>query len=297
MLKAWEGLGYYRRARQLQAAAQSDRGDARRCCPRGCDGRPPLPGVGPYIAGAVLSFAFDRPEPIVEANSQRVLARLLALDADLKSSAGSRRVWEAAARLVPPAPGDFNQASMDLGALICTPRQPGCLVCPLSSWCRGRWARAPGRAPPIDSEADAGRGLRGLRPGPSTEPGAGCPPRAGRLWEQFWEFPTIHVNGPDPARRSFGDAVGLAEGVRRLAGVNAEIGPPSATIRYAVTNYRVTLTVSRGEARSGRPRPGPGLIDARSGRARTAGGVDLQLGRASPDCPHSEGPGWPEVGA
>ncbi len=72
----------------------------------------------------------------------------------------------------------------------------------------------------------------------------------GRLWERFWEFPTVHVAGPDPAGRSFGAPVDLAEGVRRLTGIGAEIGPPSATIRYGVTNYRVTLEVSRGEARS-----------------------------------------------
>ena len=95
--------------------------------------------MGPYIAGAVLSFAFDRPEPIVEANSQRVLARLIALRSDLKSSVARRRVWLAAGRLVPPRrAGDFNQALMDLGAMVCTPRQPSCLFCPLVPVCRAR---------------------------------------------------------------------------------------------------------------------------------------------------------------
>ena len=73
----------------------------------------------------------------------------------------------------------------------------------------------------------------------------------------------MHVAGPDPAGRSFGDPVDLAEGIRRLTGIGAEIGSPSATIRYGVTSYRVTLEVSRGEAISGTARPGPGLIGAR----------------------------------
>ena len=84
-----------------------------------------LPGVGRYIAGAILSFAFDRPEPIVEANSQRVLARLLAIEDDLKTASAQQRIWQAAERLVPAVgAGTFNQALMELGALVCTPREP-----------------------------------------------------------------------------------------------------------------------------------------------------------------------------
>jgi A/G-specific adenine glycosylase len=264
VVKAWEGLGYYRRARQLQAAAQQVVRMHGGNIPDDAAAVRALPGVGPYIAGAVLSFAFDRPEPIVEANSQRVLARLVALRDDLKSTAARRRVWLAAGRLVPPRrAGDFNQAMMDLGALLCTPRQPSCLLCPVAALCRARRLglqdaipRTTPKPPPTAvSEACAvvhGRGRilivqRGR----------------GRLWEQFWEFPTIHLAGPDPAGRSFEAPVELAEGVRRLTGITADIGPPLATIRYGVTNYRVALEVSRGEARSGHPQPGPGLIDAR----------------------------------
>src|SRR5262249_55796601 len=260
VLKAWEGLGYYRRARQLQAAAQQVVRLHGGSIPHDAEAVRALPGVGPYIAGAVLSFAFDRPEPIVEANSQRVLARLVALRDDLKSTAARRRVWLAAARLVPPRrAGDFNQALMDLGAMICTPRQPSCLLCPVAASCRARRLglqdvipRTTPKPPPTAvSEACAVVHRRGrlliVQRGP------------GRLWERFWEFPTIHRAGPDPAGRSFGSPVELAEGVRRLTGVAADIGPPSASIRFGVTNYRVTLEVSRGEARSGSPEPGPGL--------------------------------------
>src|SRR5439155_14503968 len=98
-----------------------------------------LPGVGRYIAGAILSFAFDRPEPIVEANSQRVLARLLAIKEDLKLRSTRERIWRVAEWLVAGrGAGAFNQGLMELGALVCTPRQPGCLVCPVSTLCRAR---------------------------------------------------------------------------------------------------------------------------------------------------------------
>ena len=166
VLKAWEGLGYYRRARQLQAAARQVVREHGGTIPDDPDGVRALPGVGPYIAGAVLSFAFDRPEPIVEANSQRVLARLVALREDVKSAAARRRIWQAAGRLVPPrGAGDFNQAMMDLGALVCTPRQPSCLLCPVAAHCGARRLGLQDVIPRTTPEAAADRGLRGLCPG------------------------------------------------------------------------------------------------------------------------------------
>ncbi len=266
VLKAWEGLGYYRRARQLQAAARQVVEGHGGMIPNDPGAVRALPGVGPYIAGAVLSFAFDRPEPIVEANSQRVLARLIAMGDDLKTTPARHRIWEAAGRLVPPVrAGDFNQAMMDLGATICTPREPSCLFCPVAGSCQARRLglqgmiphATPRRAPEQVGEAcavvrDRGRVLV-VRRGP------------GRLWADFWEFPTIHVSGPDPAGRSFGRPVDLVEGVRCLAGVSALIGPASTTIRFGVTRYRVTLDASPGEATPDSPAPTPGsrLIEAR----------------------------------
>ena len=125
VVKAWEGLGYYRRARQLHAAARTIVREHGGVMPDDPAAVRALPGVGRYIAGAILSFAIDRPEPIVEANSQRVLARLLAVREDIKVASTRERLWQAAARLVPAEnAGAFNQALMDLGALVCTPREP-----------------------------------------------------------------------------------------------------------------------------------------------------------------------------
>ncbi len=264
VLKAWEGLGYYRRARHLQAAARQVVREHEGMIPDDPAAVRALPGVGRYIAGAVLSFAFDRPEPIVEANSQRVLARLLAVREDLKTSTVRERIWQAAEHLVPEhGAGDFNQALMDLGALVCTPRTPSCLLCPLATLCRARQlgiqdaipVTTPKPPPAAVNEACAVVSREGqvliVQRGP------------GGLWEHFWEFPTIHVGGADPAGRSFGGPVELAEGIRRLTGIRAEVGPLSTTLRYSVTNHRVTLNVHRAEARSGTLDPGPGLVHAK----------------------------------
>ena len=262
-LKMWEGLGYYRRARQLHAAARAIAREHGGVFPDDPEAIRALPGVGRYIAGAVLSFAFDRPAPIVEANTQRVLARWLAWRGDLKSSATQARLWQAAERLVPPeGAGTFNQAFMELGALVCTPRAPMCLVCPVAADCH---ARALGlqdalpvttpKPPPLAvAEACAlvareGRVLIVQR-------------GAGGLWEHLWEFPTIHVSGADPAGRSFGESVDLAEGVFRLTGVRARIGAVVQTLNFGVTKHRVRLVAHAATAQATEPAPGPGLIRA-----------------------------------
>jgi A/G-specific adenine glycosylase len=264
VLKAWEGLGYYRRARQLQAAAQTIVREHGGAIPDDPTLVRALPGVGRYIAGAILSFAFDRPEPIVEANSQRVLTRLLAISENLKAASTLERLWHAAARLVPSTgAGTFNQGLMELGALVCTPREPACLICPLSALCASRRLGLQDRLPVVTP-----------RPKPlAVTEACAIVTSAGRilivqrgrggLWEQFWEFPTIHMQGVDPAGRSFGEPVQLAEGVRRLTGIAARPGPPVKTIVYSVTKHRVTLIAHVAQGQSATPRPGSGLIDAR----------------------------------
>jgi A/G-specific adenine glycosylase len=130
VLAAWSGLGYYRRARALHEAARAvrDRHDGR--FPRDREALLGLPGIGPYTAGAIASIAFDRPEPLVDGNVARVFSRLFAL-------ARREAPWEIAARLVPErGAGEWNQALMELGALVCVPRQPACDRCPLASRCR-----------------------------------------------------------------------------------------------------------------------------------------------------------------
>jgi A/G-specific adenine glycosylase len=152
---------------------------------------------------------------------------------------------------------------MELGALVCTPKEPTCQLCPLSRLCKARRlgivdrvpVTTPKRAPETVTEAGmvisrAGRVLivqRGF----------------GGLWEQFWEFPTVHLEGVDPAGRSLGPGVDLAEAVRRFTGIAVRVGPPVKTIAYSVTNHRVKLIVHLAEVLSGSLAPGPGLVDIR----------------------------------
>ncbi|MEW4570952.1 A/G-specific adenine glycosylase [Tautonia sp. JC769] len=263
VLKAWEGLGYYRRARLLHQAARAivERHDGR--VPGDPDALRSLPGVGRYIAGAVASIAFDLPEPILEANSQRVLARWLRWAEDVRSPASQARLWQAATRVVSPEdPGRLNQAIMDLGATVCTARSPRCLACPVAEDCLARrdglQDDLPKRSAPIPplevSEScllavDDRRRFLVVRRG------------VGRLWEGFWEFPTIHLSGVDPAGRGSGE--GLADPLdhrfRALTGVSLAIGPPVHTLRYAVTKHRVTLSAIAATPIGGAPTPGPGL--------------------------------------
>jgi A/G-specific adenine glycosylase len=264
VVKAWEGLGYYRRARQLHAAARTIVRLHGGTIPDNRAAVRALPGVGRYIAGAVLSLAYDRPEPIVEANSQRVLARLLAIREDLKTASTRERIWRAAERLVPASgAGAFNQALMELGALVCTPKQPGCLLCPLSRFCNahrlGIQDRVPATTPKPPPAAVTEAGIVVVRRGRVLIVQRGL----GGLWEQFWEFPTVHLDGVDPAGRSLGARVDLAEAVRRFTGIAVRVGPPVKTIAYSVTHHRVKLIVHVAEALWGSVAPGPGLVDVR----------------------------------
>lgn len=143
VLAAWSGLGYYSRARNLHRCAREVVASHDGALPASATALRGLPGIGPYTAGAIASIAFDQPEPLVDGNVARVLARVYAIDDDIKSPAAVRVLWRLAGQMVPErAPGDFNQGLMELGATVCTPLSPACLLCPLATLCR---ARAQGR--------------------------------------------------------------------------------------------------------------------------------------------------------
>ncbi len=136
VLAAWAGLGYYRRARQLQKAAQKVASLGGRF-PATVEGLLELPGIGPYTAAAIASICFGVAVPVLDGNVERVLARRRVEEGDTKSAAVRRGLLAAAASLLDPArPGDSNQAMMELGATICVPKNPRCLLCPLTEGCR-----------------------------------------------------------------------------------------------------------------------------------------------------------------
>jgi A/G-specific adenine glycosylase len=141
VLGLWAGLGYYSRARNLHGAARQVMGRFRGRIPETAEALRTLPGVGRYTAGALASIAFDRPEPVVDGNVARVLARLHGIREDLARPAVQARLWEEAERLARgPHPGDLNQALMELGARVCTPKTPDCAACPVAFACRARRA-------------------------------------------------------------------------------------------------------------------------------------------------------------
>jgi A/G-specific adenine glycosylase len=137
VLGAWSGLGYYRRARMLHEAAQVIAREA--AFPADAESLRRVKGIGPYTAGAVASIAYGEPVPLVDGNVARVLARLFAIEEDVRGAKGTAALWALAGELVHRGdPGAWNQALMELGATTCTPREPRCLVCPVRAMCRGR---------------------------------------------------------------------------------------------------------------------------------------------------------------
>jgi A/G-specific adenine glycosylase len=247
----WAGLGYYSRARNLRLAAQAVEERFGGELPKEAEALRTLPGIGRYTAGAVASIAFDRPEPVVDGNVERVLARRFGLRSAVKQPATARRIWEEAARLATgERPGDLNQALMELGATVCTPRAPRCELCPWTSRCSARRLgdaeRIPARAmkaPPKRIRAVAalllrrGRALLVRRP-------------AGALLGGFWELPggdVAHGQKPEAALEAhFREQLGLALRDFSAAGV----------VTHAFTHRSLRLHLFRADALPGRLRLG-----------------------------------------
>ncbi len=136
VLHAWQGLGYYNRARNLHKCAKIIVAERSEKFPSAVDELAKLPGIGRYTAGAVASFAFNLPAPIVDANIERVLSRLLNLQEPVDRPIGRRVIWDFALRYVQgPNPRLLNSALMELGATVCSPRKPLCIICPVRSFC------------------------------------------------------------------------------------------------------------------------------------------------------------------
>ena len=238
VLRLWEGLGYYRRARQLHRAAKIVVAEHQGRFPSNAEQVRRLPGIGRYTAGAILSIAFDAPEPILEANTIRLLSRLLAYAGDTHSTAGQRLLWNAAQTLLPArGAGEFNQALMELGSQICRPRDPECLRCPLMAQCptfRDRLQEkipAARRKPRIEAVREAAIVVR----------------RRGRIllvrraaherWAGLWDFPRVACDSADisPA------AAELAGKVHAATGVRIDALELLTTLRHGVTRFRITL--------------------------------------------------------
>ena len=248
VLRLWEGLGYYRRARQLHRAAQIIVAEHGGQFPRDPAAVRRLPGIGRYTAGAVLSFAFDARQPILEVNTLRVLCRLLAYRGDPHGGEGQRLLWAAAEIVLPRrGAGRLNQALMELGSELCTPRTPRCIECPVAVLCRanreGRQQEIPPpkRKPAAEAVREAAivvrhRGRVLLLRWPE-----------GRRWAGLWDFPRFPLTDASP--REIGRE--LAENVRALTGVMVRPGRHITTLTHGVTRFRITLDCYEAEYVSG----------------------------------------------
>ncbi|MCS6845577.1 MAG: A/G-specific adenine glycosylase [Caldilineales bacterium] len=254
VLKAWEGLGYYSRARNLHRAAQVLVKQHGGRLPADRQALLALPGIGKYTAGAILSIAFGRRAAVLDGNVKRVLARVYDVDEEIGRSAAARRLWQLAEALVeavePAQAGRLNEALMDLGATVCLPQRPRCLVCPLHGLClarqRGTQEERPVRRrrkplPHFDVTAAVLR-----RPGHSDQFLIAQRPPEGMLGG-LWEFPGGKCHDGEP----------LADCLRReLAeelGVEATVGRLVTVVEHAYTHFRITLHAFECELVAGQP--------------------------------------------
>jgi A/G-specific adenine glycosylase len=268
VLKLWEGLGYYTRARHLQRAAQQIVAEHGGRFPRDFQAVLALPGIGRYTAGAICSIAFNQPAPILDGNVLRVLTRLFAIRDNPRDQAVNARLWELAGALVRAAADGrmtncdlraplrlsgrcsaLNQSLMELGATVCTPRAPACDACPLRTKCAAHAQGLSDQLPNLGARAAAitqrfvafvivrrGRVLVRQRP-------------AGVVNAHLWEFPNVETgDGASPPLDWLRDQLGVA--ARRVT--------PLCAIKHSITRYRITVEASRVELHHARARQSSG---------------------------------------
>jgi A/G-specific adenine glycosylase len=249
VLNAWEGLGYYTRARNLKKAAAILRDKFEGSLPKTVDDLISLPGIGRYTAAAIASIAFGQNEAVLDGNVKRVLARAFNLVYPANTAAGEKNFWQLARELVPTgAAGDYNQAVMDLGATICTPRITHCRECPLAPYCEsnrlGIQAERPVmiEKPPIphflvcaaviqhgDSVLIAHRPSKGLLGG-------------------MWEFPGGKVEIDESLSQA------LQREITEELGCSITVGEEFGIYKHAYTHFRVTLHAFHCSITSGEPK-------------------------------------------
>src|SRR5579884_1068160 len=209
VLRLWAGLGYYSRARNLQKAARQIAAEHGGQFPRTREEALALAGIGNYTAAAILSIAYGEKLAVLDGNVARVLARLGAIRGDLRKAGRWSNLQKAAGALLDPAtPGDWNQAMMELGATVCTPRAPRCLLCPVGEFCEGRKLglaealpekrkkRAPVQVRLAAAVLLDAKGRTLLLPPPlSATNGDGAANHVPSLLSKMWHFPTVSVNG------------------------------------------------------------------------------------------------------
>ena len=248
--KLWEGLGYYTRVRNLQKAA--------RLILQKHDGQFPnrfedildLPGIGRYTAGAIASIAFDQPTPILDGNVIRVLTRLFGIAENPREKKTNKRLWQIAEELVLNSRfaensksancSHLNQSLMELGALVCTPRNPQCGPCPVKNLCTAFKENRVGELPNLAKREKAtartfvafvikrnGQFLVRRRPN-------------GVVNAHLWEFPNVEISNQNGDKKVANDHVSIAHAAKEL-GLEFRNARPICTVKHSITRYRMTL--------------------------------------------------------
>ncbi|NLO32885.1 MAG: A/G-specific adenine glycosylase [Candidatus Hydrogenedentes bacterium] len=250
VLKQWEGLGYYTRARNLHRTARILMEQYKGNFPDTPEVLQLLPGIGKYTAGAIASIAFNKAAPVLDGNVKRVLARINALKASIDASAVQQQLWAMAGSLLSQKePGDFNQAMMELGARICTPKTPDCHDCPVQVHCEayklGSQEELPMRSVKktvphhevVVAVLCKGEGyLIGKRPSTGFLGG-------------LWEFPGGKLEAGENHQQA------LIRECREELGIEIEPGGLITVAKHAYTHFKVTLNVFRCRVVKGKPRP------------------------------------------
>lgn len=250
VLKHWEGLGYYTRARHLHAAAKRMMDQHGGQFPRNPDAIRALPGVGPYTAAAIGSLAFGHDAAVLDGNVIRVLARLTAFEGDVSKPSSRAALQEVADSLLPKGQaGVFNEGMMELGATVCTPRRPACVRCPWARWCA---ARATGEMESYPRKAKK-------KPVPHKHVGAGvvvdgrgrfliAQRKADSMLGGLWEFP----GGTREAGESMEACI--ARELMEELGIEVEVGARLITVRHVFSHFTMDLHAYVCRLRAGRPR-------------------------------------------
>jgi A/G-specific adenine glycosylase len=292
VLKAWEGLGYYARARNIHRAAGIIVAQHSGYIPSDMVELLALPGIGRYTAGAILSLSYGQAAPVLDGNVRRLLSRVDNVTEDPTSPSAERLLWDRAAALVEAvssrSAGDLNEAMMELGATICTPRRPDCPACPLHDHCvayalgvqRSRPVMPP--KPPVPrydavaaviARGDGQRYLMVRRPYEG-------------LLGGLWGFPHALVDSESSSREQ------LAEAMREQLGIQVEVGQRLAVIRHAYTHFRIVLEVLECTLVAGEPRAGHyskvAWADASEMRALALAATDKKIVARIGAHPHEE---------
>jgi A/G-specific adenine glycosylase len=247
VLKAWEGLGYYSRGRNLQRAAQEVMALYGGQIPDDPIALRALPGIGDYTTGAIASIAFGRPVPAVDGNVLRVVSRIAAWDHDIAKPAAKATVAAWVAERFPLAAGDFTQALMELGATVCTPAKPTCANCPVARHCQAlaqdRVAELPlksAKAPPRPERSLVGVIWHGDLVLVQRRPLTG-------LLAGMWEFPTFLADADGEAEAQ------LARSLAEALGASVRIAAPLASVQHTFSHIRMTYDAYSGRLEGERP--------------------------------------------